>query len=409
MHTTPPRSHRSVRRNFALNILGGASLLMALQFGSVHLVVPWIGQHLQVPYILVAMILPLHHVGQVLSQLLLAPRVARVVFRKWSVTSLAIVFAVLFGLMFLAASFLRPSVAGVALLLSAGGLGLGLAVYNVSLNDLLAKTVPRRVRGRALGRQASLGGILILGISVGLWSFLPQWSGNELILLWLAVGAWLGAALAYGIVREMPSEPAPRRTPLADLKRGFALVAQHPWFARFLIWRGLALSVELAVPFYAIHAASLHNPSGQNLSTFVVAISFGLILSGPLWGRLLDRHNALVAALGPLIAGATGVAVLVITHGGAPLPLHHAILFFPLTLAREAVIQSRVRHMSVMAPPRDRPAMLAFGSASTACMAIAGALVVGFAGHMQDIRTPLVILILVNLTAAIYVRRAFAA
>jgi hypothetical protein len=52
--------------------------------------------------------------------------------------------------------------------------------------------------------------------------------------------------------------------------------------------------------------------------------------------------------------------------------------------------------------------MLAFGSASTACVAIADALLVGFAGRVHDIRTPLVILILVNLATAIYVRRAFA-
>jgi hypothetical protein len=133
-------------------------------------------------------------------------------------------------------------------------------------------------------------------------------------------------------------------------------------------------------------------------------------LSGPLWGRIIDRHNALVAALGPSIAAATGAVVLLSTLAGAPaVPFSHAILFLPLTLAREAVILSRVRHMSVMAPGPDRPAMLALSSASTACLAVVGALVVGFAGHLHDIRTPLAILILVNIVTAIYVRRAFAA
>jgi len=409
MHRRPARRRRPVRQNFALNVVGGAAVIMALEYGSVRLVVPWIGQHLQVPYILVALILPLHEFCMVTSQLLLAPRVGRFVLRKRSVSSLAIAFAALFALIFIVASLLQAAVAGIALLLSAAALGLGLAIYNVSRNDLLAKTVPRRVRGRALGRQASLGGIMILGVSIGIWALLPQWSGNEQFLLWLAVGGWLGTALAYGVVREMPSEPAPHRPLLTELKRGFELVGQHRWFARFLIWRGLALSVELAIPFYAIHAASLHDTTAQSLSMFVVTISLGLILSGPVWGRLVDRHNALVAALGPLIAAATGVVILLITLGGAPaVPFSHAILFLPLTLAREAVILSRVRHMSVMAPGPDRPAMLAFSSASTACVAIVAALVIGFAGHLHDIHTPLAILILVNLVTAIYVRRAFA-
>jgi hypothetical protein len=88
-----------------------------------------------------------------------------------------------------------------------------------------------------------------------------------------SVGAWLGTAVAYGVVREMPSEPAPQRSLVTDLKRGFELVGRHRCFGRFLVWRGLALSVELAIPFYAIHAASLHDTTGQNLSMFVVVIS----------------------------------------------------------------------------------------------------------------------------------------
>jgi hypothetical protein len=51
----------------------------------------------------------------------------------------------------------------------------------------------------------------------------------------------------------------------------------------------------MAVPFYAVHAASLHDPTACNLSVFVVAMALGLVLSGPIWGRLIDRHDALVA------------------------------------------------------------------------------------------------------------------
>jgi MFS family permease len=142
MHRRPARRRRPVRQNFALNVVGGAAVIMALEYGSVRLVVPWIGQHLQVPYILVALILPLHEFCMVTSQLLLAPRVARFVLRKRSVSSLAITFAALFALIFIVASLLQAAVAGIALLLSAAALGLGLAIYNVSRNDPRTRQYP---------------------------------------------------------------------------------------------------------------------------------------------------------------------------------------------------------------------------------------------------------------------------
>jgi hypothetical protein len=47
----------------------------------------------------------------------------------------------------------------------------------------------------------------------------------------------------------------------------------------------------MAVPFYAVHAASLHDPTARNLSVVVVAMALGLVLSGPIWGRLIDHHD----------------------------------------------------------------------------------------------------------------------
>ncbi|MGH6915959.1 MAG: MFS transporter, partial [Geminicoccales bacterium] len=182
-----------------------------------------------------------------------------------------------------------------------------------------------------------------------------------------------------------------------------------PWFARFLVLRALLLSIELAIPFYAIHAASLHAPSAQNLSAFVVAISLGLVLSGPIWGRLTDRHGALVTAAAALLAAGAGVLVLVLDQVGDPnAPFFHASLFLPLSLARAGVVLARTRLLSVNAPAADRPAMIGLSNALLACVAVVVALLVGAAGHLHDIRTPLVILILFNIAAALYARRAFA-
>jgi hypothetical protein len=191
---------------------------------------------------------------------------------------------------------------------------------------------------------------------------------------------------------------------------GVSLIAQHPWFGRHLVWRVLLLSVELAIPFYAIHAASLHDPSARDLSAFVIAIALGLVLSGPIWGRVIDRHNALVGTAGAWLAAAAGVLVLVTDLlGYLAAPFWHAFLFLPLSFARQGVIQARNRHLSVKAPSACLATMAGFSNALVACAGIVVALIVGAAGHVHDIRTPLVILIVCNVAAALYARRTFAA
>jgi hypothetical protein len=68
----------------------------------------------------------------------------------------------------------------------------------------------------------------------------------------------------------------------------------------------------------------------------VVAIALGLVLSGPIWGRIIDCRNALVAAAAAWLAAAAGVLVLVTGLLGDPaLPFWHALLFLPLSLARQ--------------------------------------------------------------------------
>jgi hypothetical protein len=51
--------------------------------------------------------------------------------------------------------------------------------------------------------------------------------------------------------------------------------------------------------------------------------------------------------------------------------------------------------------------MAAFGSALLAFAGIVMALLLGAAGHLRDINTPLVCLFLLSLAAAVYVPRAF--
>src|SRR3954451_986474 len=70
------------RWNYALHLLGGGFLFIALQFGNTRLVVPWVGHHLGVAYFIVALIVPALQVGLICAQLGISPLIPRFPLRK---------------------------------------------------------------------------------------------------------------------------------------------------------------------------------------------------------------------------------------------------------------------------------------------------------------------------------------
>jgi hypothetical protein len=63
-------------------------------------------------------------------------------------------------------------------------------------------------------------------------------------------------------------------------------------------------------------------------------------------------------------------------------------------------------YMVDRAPAEDRPTLIATGNALMWTLAIGVALLLGAAGHLHDIRTPLVVLMAFNVAAMVYVLSA---
>ena len=374
---------------------------------ALSLVIPWIGGHLGVAYILVALVVPLAQFGQIVAQLGVAPLISRVALRKRPVVGLGLVMAATLLAIFGAAVGLPPELAGIALLFCVLCFAVSLGAFDVGYGDLLAKTISEASRGRLVAHCAALGGALTLLVSLAVLIFLPQVEGNQLELLWLAVAGWIGVVLAYAELTEPPSRTVRKPITLAELSHGFRLIGSHPWFRRLLIGRALLLSVELAIPFYAIHAATLHDPTAQNLTVFVVASGIGVISSGLLWANMSNSARMVRGALCALLAGVLTLVIDAIEDW--QIPYFHALVFTLLTLGGEGTIQGETTYMVDHAPADDRPALIATGNAVTWTLSIGVALLLGAAGHLHDIRTPLVVLMAFNVGAMLYVLTALRA
>ncbi|HSA83185.1 MAG TPA: hypothetical protein VLE23_20370, partial [Geminicoccaceae bacterium] len=66
-----------------------------------------------------------------------------------------------------------------------------------------------------------------------------------------------------------------------------------------------------------------------------------------------------------------------------------------------------ITYMMDHAPAADRPSLIATANASMRVLGIGVGLALGAAGHLHDIRTPLVVLMAFNAAAAFYALRAF--
>ncbi len=390
-------------RNYRLMLIGGGVYMMALQFGNPQVVLPWIVSNLGVAPIFTALIVPVVLVGLVFGQLFLGPGLAQRRTRKWPLIVSILGLALVVMLAALAAVLLPPGIASTSILVCALGFGVCWGFYAICHQDLAAKSLKRSELGSMLAHRAALGGLLTLLVTLAIYLAAPSVAQNHSLLLWIAVSLWLASTVLYGAIGEEPGKPKRKERVASQLRRGLALLRQHTWFQDFLIGRGLLLSVELAIPFYTIHATTLHDPTAQNLTVFVFATSLGLVIGGPLWGRLTSRYCHAVMASGAALAVLAGFMTLVISVvAQLQVPYFHAFVFMLLALARQGVIQARIFFLLTQAPKTDRAIYISIGDALMSALGLAVAFFLGWAAQLTNVFNPLLGLIALNMTAAVF-------
>ena len=137
---------------------------------------------------------------------------------------------------------------------------------------------------------------------------------------------------------------------------------------------------------------------------FVLASSVGVLIGGLLWARFSVRSRIVAGAL--LTAAAGALTFVVEALGHQPVPYLYGFLFVVLTLGEQGSVQGRTTYLVNRAPDHDRPIRVATSNTSTWIVGIGMSALLATAGQLHDIRTPLVILIAVNLAAALYVSLA---
>ncbi len=395
-------------RNYRLLLGGGALHMMGIQLGDFRSVLPWIAGTLGVAPILIALIVPVTQLGQVLGQLFIGPQIAMLKRTKsaLSLTELGSSLAIAFAAGF--AALVNPHLGGLILIISAGLFGVCWGLYTICHQDITARVLTSQIRGVMMAKRAAAGGLLTMAATLGLHLFLPETLDNKTLLLWIAVGLWLAAACFYAGIAETPKPAREATSPLQELRRGIGLIRTEPWFGEFLIGRIWLLSIELALPFYTIHVALLDDPTAKDLVTLVFAISAGLLIGGPVWGRLVPKNCLFAMTLGALLVALAGALTLLVDEVlKVHIPYFHVATFTLLSFGRQGVIQARTFYLATQTPEHDRPIYISVAESLMGVCGVGVALALGFAAQFTTIFNPLLCLIALNATAAVFASQVF--
>jgi len=385
----PDSACTDLPRNYLLNVANGSATKLAEQLASPGLVLPWLMATIGAPAVLAGLLVPIKESGSLLPQLAVAARIRAVSRRKWIWAAAGATQAAMLALAALAAVSLPPLAAGVAVVALFAMFSVASGVGSVAFQDVVGKTIPKGRRGRMLSNRAAIGGSLTLAAAVGLHYGLGEQVRIEITVLLVLSGAllWLLGAVAFAAMQEEPTATGGGRSMLGELTQGLALFQERPGYRRFIAVRGLLLSVELAMPFYALHAAALLGTSASELGLYVFAVGLANVTSSPVWGALSDRDSRTVLAWSGILAALTGLGAL----GLALLPTtlqsawFYAALFLTLGVAIAGVRLGRKTYLVDSAPADERPLYTAFANTAVGLMALSGGLV----GLFADLTAPI--------------------
>ncbi len=187
--------------------------------------------------------------------------------------------------------------------------------------DMLARAVPITRRGRLLGTGQVISGLLGIGVGalVSLILGAPQlpYPNNFALLFVLSSLTLFPAAVALSLVREpeAPDAAEPRREAGREAEAGLGEQLRRVWardrnFRRLVVSQWLVGLLNLALPFYVLHATDVVKLPESALGWFVSAQMVGSIVTSIGLGWLTERRGprpaiwlgALMALLAPLLA-----------------------------------------------------------------------------------------------------------
>ncbi|MCH8503022.1 MAG: MFS transporter [Ectothiorhodospiraceae bacterium] len=408
----PDSACTDVPKNYVYNVGNGAASKLAEQIGGPNLVLPWLLATIGTPAFIIGFLMPIKQAGSLAPQLLVSGQIRRLALRKWAWVGAGLTQALMLVLIALTALTMEPLMAGLVVLALFTVFSVCSGVASVSFQDVTGKTIPKGRRGRMLSNRAAIGGLLTLVAGLILHFGIGE-SANATTYASMVIFAallWVLAAILFAALDETPGATEGGRNPAQELANGLIITRRYPGYRRYLSTRAFLLSVELAMPFYALHGREVFGGEVAALGVFIVTVGLANVISSPVWGYFSDRSSRTVLGISGVMAAAAGVVALTVAVLPDALQTTYAytLVFILLGIAEAGVRLGRKTYLVDAAPKDERPLYVAFSNTSIGVLALAAGGMGVFASvfGVNALVVLLVVLALLGTMAAWYMPEA---
>ena len=396
-------------RNFFAYLAANVLNKISDELVSARLTLPWLFSVLGVPAVFVGFLVPIREAGVLLPQLLVAAYVRALPKRKivWLIG--ALLSALMLFLMALIAWQTSGVLAGWLILACLVLYSLARGLCSVSAKDVLGKTISKTRRGRLMGYSASLAGLATLAIGLLLQTDFVGQQNLQVLLIFIVIAGllWLLAFLSFAAITEPAGSTEGGGNAIEEALRSLRLLVDDKTFQHYVISRALLLSVALVIPFYVLLVQQQLEGQLTLLGWLIIANGLASSLSAPLIGKLADRNSRNVMAGAAMLAGIVGVVTWYVSqyHSDWQVGIGSAVcVFFLITLAHGAVRLGRKVYLVDMANNDNRAQYVAVSNTVIGiAMLLAGS--IGIIADIFNVQTAILILSLIALATAIYIRR----
>jgi MFS family permease len=338
----PPQAPQVIQRNYALGVLNGVLFTLGDNFSNASLVLALLIRQLGGSLVLVGLLPALQSGGFLLPQLFVGGRLQAMPYKlplyRNAALARSVAYLILTAVMF-AAAHLPPTLSLWLIVICFTIFQVGGGTSALAFQDVVAKTIPPRQRGRFFGARQLFGGLLAFAVAGPLVRWLLSADGplpfsynfgalGLLTLLVYAVGMY-----AFGIVQEpAQTRPGQRLRVIEGLRRAPQILRHNRNYRWFILTRMLTRSGQIAEPFYILYATEALSLPPSIAGIYLALRALAGAVSNILWGRISARLGdrslllvssavlALVPALalgGPPLATAlqTGVSGLIVVLG----------------------------------------------------------------------------------------------
>ncbi len=395
----PESSATDEPRDARLLLAQGGVAGLAERLAGAGLVLPWLLAGIGSPATFIGLLLPVQQGAALLARLAAGPRVRAMGQRKWAWVAAGLFQALLLTVIGAGAMILPPELAGPLAVLALAVAGVAAGAGALALQDVLAKTVPGARRARLLFQRSQIASGLTVLAAALLWLLVGGDAAAQVNVPLVLVAAllWVGAAGGMALLAEPEGEREGGRDLLREVRAGWQLPRRLPGFRRFLEARCLLLGVELAMPFYALHASEVFGNGATLLAAYLLAVALAQGSAGPLWRHWAAAPSQrLMAAAGILGAGAGALALVlnwVPAFAGA---WAYALVFLAAALAEGGLRLGQRGYLLEGTPEAERPRYLAIANSVAAVLG----LLAGLVGLLADLSLPLTAIALMSALAA---------